>query len=223
VVKEWLDQHSTRSFMTRQPNPFDARIENVCERIASAQATYQQRGFSEAREEFLELFEEAKSLGLSGGDIILGLGCCSDSLRDFPAAIAYCRKALEIDPLSPSYRRSWGIVVGRIRAAILDEARPLDDAETLTLCRLLAQHGAADVPVHLRHARVLLKTGNVAEAKAVAMALAKLAPFSEVWAVLAHIALVSDDGPLAEYVNNSVTSGEATGLPFVTSQPMAQA
>ncbi len=209
--------------MNRQPNPFDPRIEKVCERISNAQTMYQQRGFSEARDEFLELFEEAKNLGLSGGDIVWGLGCCSDSLHDFPSAIAYCRKALEIDPLSPSYRRSFAIVVGRVRAAILDEARPLDDSETLTLCRLLAQYGSADAAVHLRHARVLLKTGNVAEAKAVAMAVSKLSPLSEVWAVLAHIALISDDGPLAEYVNNAVTSGEATGLPFVTSQPMAQA
>ncbi len=209
--------------MTRQPNPFDPRIEKVCERIAKAQSRYGERAFGEARDELIELFDEAKSLGLAGGDIVWGLGCCADSLHDFPAAIAYCRKALEIDPLSPSYRRSWGIVAGRVREAILDEARPLDDAETLTLCRLLASNGAADVVVHLRYARVLLKTGNVAEAKAVAMAVSKLAPVSEVWAVLAHIALVSDDGPLAEYVNNAVTSGEATGLPFVTSQPMAQA
>ena len=208
--------------MTRQPNPFDPRVEKVCERIASAQGQYQERAFGEARAELLQLFEEAKSLGLAGGDIVWGLGCCADSLHDFPAAIAYCRKALEIDPLSPSYRRSWGIVVGRVRAALLDEARPLDDSETLTLCRLLAQHGVADVPVHLRHARVLLRTGNVAEAKAVAMALGKLAPFSEVWAVLAHIALVADDEELAEYVNGAVMRGEATGLPFVNSQPMAQ-
>ncbi len=209
--------------MTRQPNPFEPKVEKICERISNAQSRYGERAFGEARDEFLELYEEAKSLGLAGGDIVWGLGCCADSLHDFPAAIAYCRKALEIDPLSPSYRRSWGIVAGRVRAAVLDEARPLDDAETLTLCRLLAQHGAADVAVHLRYARVLLKTGNIAEAKAVALAVARLSPFSEVWTVLAHIALISDDGPLAEFVNNAVTSGEATVLPFVTSQPMAQA
>ncbi len=222
MVKEWLPPVLHKEPMTRHPNPFDPRVEKVCERIASAQATYQQRGFSEAREEFLELFEEAKSLGLAAPDVIWGLGCCADSLHDFPAAIAYVRRALELDPVSVSYRRSWAVVVGRVRAAILDEARPLDDSETLTLCRLLAQHGAADVAVHLRYARVLLKTGNVAEAKAVAMAVSKLSPFSEVWAVLAHIALVSDDEDLAEYVNNAVTNGDATGLPFVTS-PMAQA
>ncbi len=82
--------------------------------------------------------------------------------------------------------------------AILDESRPLDDPEVLTLCRLLASNGAADEAVHARHARFLVAAGNLSEARAVLEAVLKLSPGSpEALAVLAEIAAATDDDDLA--------------------------
>jgi hypothetical protein len=210
--------------MSRPPSPFDPRIERICERVARAQGEYQERAFAEAREELQGLLSEARSLGLAAPDILWGLGCCADSLHDFPSAISYCRMALEIDPLSPSYRRSWAIVVGRVRAAILSEDRPLDDSELLTLCRLLTSNGAADEAVHLRLAKVLLMIGDIEEAKALVLAVSRLSPNScEALALLAHLAVITEDEELAERVNAMVTKPEQPDLPIFIAKPMAQA
>ena len=110
-------------------NPFHPKVEGLCKRFGKAQQQSQERPPAELRDELVRLLVEANNLGLAAPDVIWALGCVNDHLGDFPAALAYCRKALDIDPLSPSYRRSWSIVVGRVREAILDESRPPDDPE----------------------------------------------------------------------------------------------
>jgi tetratricopeptide (TPR) repeat protein len=211
--------------MTRPPtNPFHPKVRGLCERLARAQQPSQERPPAEVRDELLQILADANNLGLPAPDIVWGLGCLSDHLGDFPAAIAYCRKALELDPLSPSYRRSWSIVIGRVREAVLEESRPPDDPELLTLCRLLASHGAADEAVHARHARLLVAAGNGAEAQALLEAVLKLSPCSgEALAVLAEIAAANDDDDLAGRVRAAAMSSRQPNLPLALTQPKAQA
>jgi tetratricopeptide (TPR) repeat protein len=209
--------------MTRTSNPFHPKIQGLCERFGRVQAQGQERAPGESRTELEQLLLEANALGLTAPDILWCLGCVCDQMRDFPAAISYCRKALGIDPLSPSYRRSWTIVVTRVREAILDESRLLDDPELLTLYRLLASNGAADEAVHARHARLLVAAGNVGEARAVVEAVLKLSPGSpEALAVLAEIAAATDDDDLAGRVRAAMKTAQPE-FPLLASQPEAQA
>lgn len=210
--------------MTSKPiDPFNAKIQSLCERFGRAQAQAQERDPAESKLELEKLLVEANKLGLAAPDILWGLGCMSDHLRDFPAAIAYCRKALELDPVSPPYRRSWSIVVNRVKEAILDESRKTDDPELLTLCRLLANNGAADEAVHARHARLLLAAGNVAEARCLLEALVKLSPGSiEALGVLADIASATGDEELAGRVGTAANTARPE-LPLISTQPEAQA
>jgi tetratricopeptide (TPR) repeat protein len=210
--------------MTQPPNLFHPKVQGLCERLARAQQQSQDRPPAEVRDELLQILAEANALGLPGPDILWGLGCVSDHLSDFPAALAYCRRALEFDPLSPSYRRSWSIVIGRVREAVWDESRQVDDPELLTLCRLLASNGAADEAIHARQARLLVAAGNVAEARALLEALLRLAPGSpEALAVLAEIAAVTGDDDLAGQVKAAAMRTAQGELPLALTQPEAQA
>ena len=210
--------------MTTPFTAFHPKVQGLCERFERAQQRSQERTPSESRDDLQKLLSEANKLGLAAPDILWGLGCMSDHLRDFSAALAYCRKALDIDPLSPSYRRSWSIVVGRVREAIVDESRPVDDPELLTLCRLLATSGASDEAVHARYARLLAASGNVAEAQAVLEAVLKLSPCSaEALAVLAEIAAATDDHDLAGRVRAAAMKTAQLDLPLASTLPEAQA
>jgi tetratricopeptide (TPR) repeat protein len=211
--------------MTQPPcNPFNPKILNLCERFERAQQRSQERAPAESRRELELLLVEANQLGLAAPDILWGLGCVSDHLRDFPAAIAYCRRALEFDAISPSYRRSWEIVVGRVRETILDGSRPLDDPEVGALCRLLVSHGAANDAVHARYARLLVAAGNLTEAQAILKAILKLSPASpEALAVLGQIAAATNDDDLAGRVRAAAMRSEQLDLPLALTQPEAQA
>ena len=211
--------------MTRtSTNPFNPKIVNLCESLARAQRQCQERPPAESREELEKILLEAGKLGLAAPDVLWALAVVNDNLGDLPAALGYCKKALQFDPLSVSYRQSWAIIVRRLTEAVLDESRPLDDPEPLALCRLLASHGAADEAVHTRHARLLLGAGNVAEARAVLEAVLKLSPGSpEALAVLAEIAAAANDDELAGRVRAAAMRSAQLDLPLALTQPEAQA
>jgi Tfp pilus assembly protein PilF len=90
--------------------------------------------------------------------------------------------------------------------------------------RLLASNGAGDEAVHARHARLLVASGNVAEARAILEAVLKLAPGSpEALAVLAEIAAATDDDDLARRVRAAAMKFADPGLPLGSTQPEARA
>jgi alkylated DNA nucleotide flippase Atl1 len=107
--------------------------------------------------------------------------------------------ALEKDPLATPIRRSFDVVAGRIRAALAEPARKADDPSTPRLYALLQRTGDADVPSHVAMVRYLLAAGAPVEARALAEAMVRLHPGSQLaWETLVEVAVATGDAAGAE-------------------------
>ena len=175
----------------------DPLLQRLSEEVARAQGLVSQGEYPEARQAFLQCMQETRRLGVASGDVLWGLAIVSDHLSAFDDAIRYCRLALETDPLSPSYRRSWAVIGRRIREALLTGSR--GEAKTPDLHRLAVEAGVADDQAHLRLARHLLEQGRLDHARSFLEAFTTLSPScNEAWVLLADIGRRTGDDGLTE-------------------------
>ncbi len=98
-------------------------------------------------------------------------------------------EAIKADPMNPACQGSFDLIANRIRAALADPGRALDDPSTPRLYELLQGAGEADVPSHLAMARHLAHAGKNDEAMAILEAVTLLSPISrDAWAQRAALA-----------------------------------
>ena len=90
-------------------------------------------------------------MGLESGFVLWNLAIVADNLGELEMAFDYIRRALATDPLAQPFQNSFDVVVKRIRAALADEARAVDDPSTPRLYDILAGAGEADVAVPRGH------------------------------------------------------------------------
>ena len=140
-------------------------------------------------------------------------------------AMAASIEALNLDPLSPSYQRSFEVISGNLRRALCDPERAPDDPTTPRLYRQLLEAGEADVPCHLAMGRHLSHVGQHEEAMRLLDAVTLLAPISrDAWLVRESVALAAGEPGLAARCAAEAAAIGTAELPFgIPSRATAEA
>lgn len=158
---------------------------------------------------------EARKLGVASAALSWHAAIAHDNAGNLEAAFDHIRRALELDPLAEPFRNSFGIIVGRIRAALTDEKRPADDPATPRLYDLLVRAGEADVACHAAMARYAAATGDLAKARALADALTLLFPASaEAWGCRSEVAAKAGDVATVEECARELAGLGEASVPF---------
>ena len=154
---------------------------------------------AEALKIYQGVLEKAQALGLESGFVLWNLAIVADNLGELEMAFDYIRRALASDPLAQPFQNSFDVVVKRIRAALADEARKVDDPSTPRLYDILADAGEADVASHVAMARWCAAGGDLARAGKLAEALVTLYPGEPLaWRCKADVARASGDASAAD-------------------------
>jgi tetratricopeptide (TPR) repeat protein len=162
-------------------------LKTMLAEVSRAQELLDKERYDDAREILERAHAYCTDEGLRSAHVLWLLAVTCDFLDDLPQALQYAEQAIELDPASPALRRSYEIVVDRLRIAV-SEAKP-DDVETPRLYELLLRVEEADVASHLAMARWHAEAGDPAAAWRVLEALTVLAPsHREAWSLKARVA-----------------------------------
>ena len=154
---------------------------------------------AEALKIYQGVLEKARGMGLESGFVLWNLAIVADNLGELELAFDYVHRALATDPLAQPFRNSFDIVVKRIRAALADEARAVDDPATPRLYDILASAGEADVMSHVAMARWCVAGGDLPRAAKLSEALVTLYPGDpDSWRCKADVARASGDAGTAD-------------------------
>lgn len=154
---------------------------------------------AEALRIYQGVLEKMQGLGLASGFLLWNLAIVADNLGELEMAFDYIRRALATDPLAQPFLNSFDIVVKRIRAALADEARPVDDPSTPRLYDILARAGEADVSSHVAMTRWCAAVDDLPRAVKLAEALVTLFPCEAMaWRCKAEVARATGNAAEAE-------------------------
>ena len=168
--------------------------EQLLRDLGHAQDLNERGQHQEAHDLLLRVRAATAKTGVRSGYVAWTLAIATDLLGRFEESMTYINEALVLDPLAAAFNRSFTIISKRIRGALLDEGRKVDDSGTPGLYRLLVDAGGADVEVHLVMARYLLTTGDKAASLNLIGAVIALNPSSaEAWLLKAEIAVGMGD------------------------------
>src|SRR5690606_19742064 len=143
----------------------DVRMRNVLTMGQRAQRLLDEEAYAKARDTFLEARARVQAMGLpASAHLAWGLCVALDNLGEHEMAMSASIEALNLDPMSPTYQRSFDVVSGNLRRKLCDPERAPDDPTTPQIYRQLTDAGEADVPCHLAMGRHLSHTGQHAEA-----------------------------------------------------------
>ena len=196
-------------------------VERLTGEIARAQQLLNEEQNQEARRVCEQVLGAAAALGLGAPDAAWLAAVAASNTKDLEAAVRYARRALEADPTSPSYRRSFDVIGNNVRQALLDDKLAPDDATIPALHGLAVDAEAVDQACHLRLAHYLLSVRRLDEARAVLLSVTVLHPSSvDAWVLLTQVASIGDDGQLAEQCKSRVHRLQQLSLAFP--QPPAE-
>ena len=154
---------------------------------------------AEALKIYQGVLEKARGMGLESGFVLWNLAIVADNLGELELAFDYVHRALTTDPLAQPFRNSFDIVVKRIRAALADDARAVDDPATPRLYDILASAGEADVMSHVAMARWCVAGGDLPRAAKLVEALVTLYPGDpDSWRCKADVARANGDTGTAD-------------------------
>ena len=145
--------------------------------LAKLKRALDDRGDAEAAEKlFREVMAEAQKLGVVSAyvhDVLSGL---LDRMGRLEMAFDELKKAVRADPLALPVRHAFQDVAARLRAALADPGRAVDDADVPRLYTLLVEAGEADLDAHLAMVRFAVATSHLERARALAEAVTTLFP-----------------------------------------------
>jgi tetratricopeptide (TPR) repeat protein len=192
--------------------------------IKNAQELIQAERYQPAKDLLLKLSRDADWAGIESGHLWWGLAIASDYLGQLEEAFGYVSKAIRADPLSPAYDNSFGIILGRMKAALANPEGDPDDATLPRLYKALVRAGKADEGCHLAMAKWLDQADKAEDALKVLDALTTLAPASrDAWVAKAAILKKLGRTTLAVSAESEAENcGTIGGTPFAT-LPAAQA
>jgi tetratricopeptide (TPR) repeat protein len=194
-----------------------SKIEKMVAEMRRAQDLVQEDKAEEALGVYRGLLAEARKMGHEPGYLHYAIAVALDDAGDLEKAFEEITMAIGKDPLCLPFRRSFEVIVGRIRSALADPKRAVDDASTPRLYALLVRGDAADVASHAAMARHLLATGKGGEARALADALTRLHPASlEVWELAGAVAHALGDAAGAERARIEAAALAHRDAPFAT-------
>jgi tetratricopeptide (TPR) repeat protein len=193
----------------------DARLGKLSGEMRRGYEACEAGNHADALKIYQGVLEMAQALGIESGFVLWNLAIVADNLGELEMAFAYVRRALAVDPLAQPFQNSFDVVVRRIRAALADEARKLDDPSTPRLYEILAGAGEADVASHVAMARWCAAGGDVARAGKLADALVTLYPGEPLaWRCKADVARASGDSAVADECMAEAAVRGGTPEPF---------
>ncbi len=193
----------------------DLRIRDVVWESQRAGQMLDQREWQGARDAFTALRARVAKLGLRSAYVLWGLAVALDNLGEVEMAFEAVSEAVKADPMNPACQGSFDVVANRIRAALADPARALDDPSTPRLYDLLQGAGETDVPSHLAMARHLAHAGKNEQAMAILEAVTLLSPISrDAWAQRAALARAMGNEPLAANCEAQAAAVASADAPF---------
>lgn len=167
----------------------DSKLKTVLADLGRAQECIDHEEYGDAKAILDRVRAWCEREQIRSGHVSWLLAIVSDYLDDLPLALRHVEEALECDPISPSFHRSFEIVTDRIRRTLADPGRPPDDPLTPRLYELLARLGEADVPSHLAMARFQAHRGEAEAALRLVEAVTVLFPGQrEPWLLKAALA-----------------------------------
>jgi Flp pilus assembly protein TadD len=143
------------------------------------------RGLHDAAWEVLKRAEQvAQNEDLASAHLFWGLATQADERHDAENAVRYIVKALQLDPAAPPFIDSHRIIRERLIASFKE--MDATDAAIPTVFRLIADLGAVDASVLVKHSQHLAAEGDEQEALAVAQQALELEPVTS--EALRHVA-----------------------------------
>jgi len=194
----------------------DVRVRKVLSAAQRAQRHLDEGEFPEARDAFIAARAQVQKVGMpASGHLAWGLCVALDNLGEHEMAMTMAIEALNLDPLCPSFQRSFEVVANNLRRALSDPARAADDPSTPRIYQQLLAAGEADVPSHLAMARHLSHAGNHEGALGLLNAVTLLAPISrDAWLAREAAALAAGEVELAARCAAEAVAIGSTPLPF---------
>ncbi len=190
-------------------SPHHPKVVQLAEQLGRAQRLGQEGKNEEALALCTRLLADADTWGVVSAELLWTAGVVCDQKGDFTMALDFTRRAVEADPLDPTLRNSYAIVIRHLREALLDEDRKVDDCEIPGLYGLLADVNGADEECRVRFGAYLVAVGKKGEARALLNAVVKLHPRSlDGWTLLAQVA---EPGDLELLRGTAPTANELCG------------
>jgi tetratricopeptide (TPR) repeat protein len=198
----------------------DLRIRDAVWESQRAGRLLDEREWAAARDAFSALRARVAKLGLPSSYVAWGLAVALDNLGEAEMAFEAVSEAVQKDPMNPACHHSFDVIAGRLRAALADPARAVDDPSTPRLYALLQGAGEADVPSHLAMARHLAHVGKRAEAMGLLEAITLLSPVSrDAWLQKSALARALGDEVLAASCEAQAAAVAASDVPFGVPAP----
>lgn len=193
----------------------DLRMRQLMWEARKAQKHVDEGEHHEGRDAFLSLRARARKLGIESAYLCWGLAVAYDNLGELEMAFHEITAAVNLDPLNGSFTHSFEVIAQRIRAALADEERSLDDPSTPKLYDLLVAAGEADVPCHLAMARHRAHAGAHLEAMKLLDAVTLLSPVSrDAWLLKAAVSRAMGDLEAANHFEAEASAISAAPIPF---------
>ena len=193
----------------------DARLGKLSGEMRRGYEASEAANPAEALKIYQGVLEKAQGMGLESGFVLWNLAIVADNLGELEMAFGYINRALATDPLAQPFQNSFEIVVKRIRAALANEERTVDDPSTPRLYDILAGAGEADVGSHVAMARWCAAGGDEVRAGKLAEALVTLYPGEPMaWRCKADVARAAGDAATADECMAEAAVRGGTPEPF---------
>lgn len=181
--------------------------------------------FEDARERLLALKASCAAKGVRSAHVLWHLAIACDYLGDGEMAYENIREALDLDPISIPFWKSYRIIVERMQTTLTDDSRPADDPLRPRLYNLLVTANEVTLPCHVAIARYHRATGKVDEAVRMLEALTLLHPaYLPAWRELARAAEAAGRQELVDRAETqAILLGADTERPFTPLLARAEA
>lgn len=181
--------------------------------------------FEQARDRLVALNASCTSRGLRSPHVLWHLSIACDYLGDSEMAYENIREALELDPVSIPFWKSYRIIIERMQSTLADTTRPPDDPLRLRLYNLLVTANEVTLPCHVAVARYHRTTGRADESVRMLEALTLLHPaYAPAWRELANAAHAAGREELVERAEmHAIMLGAEKEQPFLPVLAKAEA
>jgi len=174
------------------------KLEAINEQLEQAAALEERQELTEARDVLLAAQADCARAGIESGFVSWRLSVVFDTLEEYELAFKHVQEALRLDPFAPPFRSSFGIIVGRMRNAILAAEPGTTDFLVERLYKLLVRAGEGNDAVHVAMARDLNARGESELALRLVDAVTVLSPgCRDAWLARAAICRTMGDGEAA--------------------------
>jgi tetratricopeptide (TPR) repeat protein len=192
-----------------------AQLERMTEEMRRAYELSQAGNNAEAVKVYQGVLEQARREGLDSGYLLWNLAVVADNAGEAEMASEYVARAMALDPLSQPFQNSFEVIVKRIRTALADESRLVDDPSTPRLYDILTSAGEADGLAHVAMARWCMTGGDLPRAARLAEALVTLYPGDPaMWRLKAEVSRAAGDAATADECMAEAAARGSTPVPF---------